>query len=158
MNNCGQADLCPITRGDTVTYCFEFVGMNNEPIDLTGMSLHFTMKVKPTQKEPDLHHVMNFWDHSLHLMDPDKYEYMDDMLLQKQSDRVAYIDPHDQKRKFRYDFETGRGFMKIPPEKTIKLKAGQCYYFSFQLCSGPTDIYTIGTGKLPVKPDVGIRV
>lgn len=38
-------DLCPITRGDTVPFDVEFLQPDETPMDVTGMTLFFTMEL-----------------------------------------------------------------------------------------------------------------
>lgn len=45
----------------------------------------------------------------------------------------------------------GLGGMKVLPETTAKLTQGACYFFKFVLTSGPTDIFTVGSGKWKAK-------
>lgn len=154
MSECGEAELCPIRRGDTAPFIFEFIGLNEEPMDLTGMDLHFTMRLSPDQKIPDLHHVMHFKDLSVQTVDPGAGSISTHDIFSK----IAYIDPIDKTRKFKYDFQTGIGTMKVLPRETRNLRAGQCYIFAFQLVDGPDDIYTVGAGRVKVAPDiVGIQ-
>lgn len=148
MSECGEAELCPLTRGDTAPFIFEFIGLDDEPLDLTGMALHFTMKLDPAQKIPDLHHVMHFSDLSVQAVDLAAPIYSD------AHSKIAFIDPADRKRKFKYDFKTGMGTMKVLPRETRKLQGGQCYFFAFQLIGGPDDIYTVGSGKVKIAPDI----
>jgi hypothetical protein len=41
----------------------------------------------------------------------------------------------------------GLGSMKVLPETTSKLMRGGCYFFKFVLTDGPSDIFTVGSGK-----------
>lgn len=147
MSECGEAELCPITQGDTAPFIFEFIGLDDEPMDLTGMQLHFTMKLDPEQEVPDLHHVLNFLDFAVTAID----HSAPGLHGRPPFSQIAFTDPVTNTRKFKYDFATGKGTMKILPRETALLKAGQCYFFAFQLIGGPEDIYTVGSGKIKVE-------
>lgn len=158
MSECGEEELCPIRRGDTAPFIFEFIGLDDEPLDLTDMRLHFTMRLDPDQEIPDLHHVMHFESLSVQEMNPETHK-LDGEPSSDIFSKIAYIDPTDRKRKFVYDFTTGKGLMKVLPRETRQLRAGQCYFFAFQLIGGPDDIYTVGSGKVKVAPNIaGVRL
>jgi len=48
MTECNtQQDLCAFYRGDTIPFNFNFKDMNGDPIDITNMTLTFSMKEDP---------------------------------------------------------------------------------------------------------------
>lgn len=44
----------------------------------------------------------------------------------------------------------GLGFMRLLPEDTNKLIPSKTYNFKFKLVNGPTEIFTVGSGTVPV--------
>ena len=155
---CGKIAVCPIRQGDTAVFCYALVDGCGDPVDLTGLSLHFTMRVDYKQECPDLQHTLNFWDLNVHDVDPATHPEVDSKLLAANFDRIAYIDPRNGLRRFKYDFETGKGKMRLSPQETSKLRAGQCYFFAFQLRGKPGDVYTVNHGKVSVEPNLGPKI
>ena len=146
MSDCGETDLCPVARGDTWPFIFEFFGLENEPLPLKDMRLHFVLWLDPKQERPDLHHVLHFDRNSRENNAGEEFH-------------KVLLDPDGKKTgdgTFAFDFMTGKGTMKVLPSETRNLRAGQCYFFAFQLEGGPEDIYTVGSGKVPIKQDAPI--
>ena len=56
-------DLCSITRGNTVEYDFTFVQDSGDPVDISGMTMSFSMKLKdssPDGGKNDLYDEVTF--------------------------------------------------------------------------------------------------
>lgn len=139
MNPCDDIEMCPINRGDTLALPFNFGNCGQNSIDLTGKILHFSMRLDPKQKEPDLHHSI--------LFDPavSRAGFNDELFS-----KCYYEDPDTHKRTSTYEFVFGRGTIKIPKSKTIKLIGGQCYFFNYYIECSPDEGYTIGSGKVHI--------
>jgi hypothetical protein len=46
-----QQNLCPIYRGDTIPFDFTFTQPDDTPLDISNMTLTFTMKEDPTDTD-----------------------------------------------------------------------------------------------------------
>jgi hypothetical protein len=46
-------ELCPIFRGDTLSFKFTFTDLEGNPLSIVGKKLYFTMKLDPTSGDTD---------------------------------------------------------------------------------------------------------
>jgi hypothetical protein len=53
-DNCPiEQPLCPIYRGDTLSFQFTFTDIEGNPLSIVGKKLYFTMKLDPTSADDD---------------------------------------------------------------------------------------------------------
>ncbi len=90
-------NLCSIFRGDTLPFTFQFNNEDGTPIDISGMTLYFTMKLKknsPDGEITDLQHSVIF------PADTSSQNGQGDMVIPSSETQNLTVD-----REYYYDFE-----------------------------------------------------